>query len=176
MRMLASFGTAGLVTFCSAITWAADDQTLAAKSVQDPSLSETYAGFYKIVSAENDGKPIPQPRLESHVVRITQEMIVVLDAEENELYSCSYTLDRDAKPHRLDMESTGGPSVSVGRTAKGIITEGTNENDEPFVMLCYRMIGDEYPEEFRTRAQAEMNLFVLQPIPDPAGGEDDPRQ
>lgn len=175
MRMLSSLGTAVLLALCPAITLADDDQTLDDKTVKDPSLPETYVGFYKILSGENDGEPIPEERLESHVVRITEEMIVVLDAEEKELYSCKYTLDLDANPHRLEMESTGGPSESVGRTARGIITRGTNDKDEPFVMLCYRMVGDEYPEEFRTQAQSEMNLFVLQPIPDPADeGEDDP--
>ncbi|WP_152051075.1 hypothetical protein [Tautonia marina] len=174
MRMLSSLGTVLFLALSPALSWADDDRTLEAKSVQDPSLPKTYVGFYKILSGENDGKPLPQERLESHVVRITQEMIVVLDADENELYSCSYTLDLDAKPHRIDMESTGGPSVSVGQTAKGIMTQGTNERDEPFVMLCYRLVGDEYPEAFRTRAQSEMNLFVLQPIPDPSERKHDP--
>jgi uncharacterized protein (TIGR03067 family) len=175
MRMISSLATALLVTLCPALSWADDDdQTLEAKAVQDPSAPKTYVGFYEIASAESDGDPVPQERIESHVVRITQDMVVVLDAEENELYSCTYTLDLDAKPHRIDMKSTGGPSNAVGQTSKGIMTRGTNENDEPFVMLCYRLIGDDYPEEFRTRAQSETNLFVLHPIPDPAEGKDDP--
>ncbi|MEW4566536.1 hypothetical protein AB1L88_01585 [Tautonia sp. JC769] len=177
MRMISisSLAVALLVALCPASSTRADDgQALGDKPVQDPSSPKTYAGFYKIVSAERDGDPIPQERIASHVVRITQDMIVVLDAEENELYSCTYTLDLDARPHRIDMKSTGGPSDAVGQTSRGIMTRGTNENDEPFVMLCYNLIGDEYPEEFRTRAQSETNLFVLHPIPDPTEGKDDP--
>ena len=57
---------------------------------------------------------------------------------------------------------------TIGDTARGIIRKGTNDEGRPFVMLCYRTIGDDYPEDFTTRADSETNLFVLEPIPDPA--------
>jgi uncharacterized protein (TIGR03067 family) len=176
MRTTTRFGAALLaLALGPALAAQDDDPALGARSVTDPDKAETYVGFYKIVSGENDGEPIPEERIESHVVRITQEMIIVLDADENTLYSCTYELDEAADPDRLAMESTGGPADAVGQTAWGIITRGTNDEGEPFVMLCYRTVGDEYPEEFRTQAQSEMNLFVLEPIPDPSEGVVDPR-
>lgn len=153
-----------------------DDPALTAKSVEDPERSRMFVGLYAIMSGENNGDPIPEERLESHVVRITQEMIVVLDGEQNALYSCTYALKGGDTPQKLDMESTGGPADAVGQQARGIITRGTNDEGNPFVMLCYRTLGDSYPEEFTTEAQSETILFVLKPIPDPTevDAEDDP--
>lgn len=180
MNSITRLGTALVLALTPGLLTAAvsaqdtDDPALTAKSVEDPDLSRSFVGLYKITSGENSGEPIPKDRVESHVVRITQEMIVVLDADQNTLYSCTYKLTgtEEDNPRKLDMESTGGPADAVGQTARGIITRGTNDEGQPFVMLCYRTIGDSYPEEFKTRAQSETNLFVLEPLPDPT--EDEP--
>src|SRR5690606_3798628 len=151
-----------------------DDATLKARAVDDPSRPKTYVGFYRIASGENDGEPLPPEAVAGHVVRITDAMITVLDADENTLYACKYTLKpgEGDRPDRLDMETAGGPNPdAVGRTARGIIRTGNNDEGRPFVMLCYRTIGDDYPEEFGTRAETQTNLFVLEAIPDPAAAD-----
>jgi hypothetical protein len=152
-------------------------RSLTSKKVDDPSLPDTYVGFYRIVSGEDDGDPLPADRIGTHVVRITESIITVLDADENTLYACEYVLKptEGESPDRIDMENTGGPPETIGNTARGIIREGTNDEGRDFVMLCYRTIGDDYPEEFTTRAQSETNLFVLEPIPDPTRGGAEPR-
>ncbi|QDV37887.1 hypothetical protein [Tautonia plasticadhaerens] len=153
------------------------EEALTAKQVDDPGLPDTYVGFYKIVSGEDDGEPLPADRIGTHLVRITESLITVLDADENTLYACEYALKpaEGEKPDRLDMENTGGPPGTIGDTARGIIRKGTNDEGRPFVMLCYRTIGDDYPDDFTTRADSETNLFVLEPIPDPAKGGAEPK-
>jgi hypothetical protein len=154
-------------------------QGLTSKKVDDPTLPDSYVGFYRIVSGEDDGDPLPADQIGTHVVRITESVITVLDADENTLYACNYVLkpaeQEGESPDRLDMENVGGPPGTIGNEARGIIRKGTNDEGRDFVMLCYRTIGDDYPEEFTTRAQSETNLFVLEPIPDPARGGAAPR-
>lgn len=155
-----------------------DDPVLTAKPVDDPTLPNVYVGFYRIVSGENDGDPLPANRVADHVVRITESMIVVLDADENSLYACEYSLKpaEEDRPDRLDMKTAEETAAATPQTAKGILRKGVNEEGRPYVMLCYSMIGDEYPEEFETRTGSETNLFVLEPIPDTAKDKAEPRQ
>lgn len=168
MRFAIAFGC-GLIGLAGMIIppASADDQeaSLGSKAVDEAVEPDTFVGTYRIKSGADDGKAIPADRLDGSIVRITEEVITVLDRDENALYACTYELKPDHTPARLDMVSTGGPSAVEGRKARGIITEGTGER-EGLVLLCYRTVGEEYPEDFRPRAGLEENLFVLEPVED----------
>ncbi len=134
-----------------------------AQTVDDPEKPDTFAGSYRIRSGQKSGKVLPVERFEGQLVRITEDSIVVLDLEESVLYSCSYKLKTTTQPIQLEMVATGGPASSLGDKAKGIIRHGTGEQ-KGLVLLCYDLLGESYPDDFRTRAQSEENLFVLEPI------------
>ena len=172
--MSARFIGFGLLATLAAPALAFGQETEAPKQVEDAEAAP-FVGFYRIVSGENGGEVIPEDRVEGHAVRITEDSIAVLDADQKSIYVCTYMLgeepaEEDA-PRRIDMATEVGPNEDQAvAEAKGIIKAGTNDEGKPFVMLCYATLGDEYPEDFRTRAESEQNLFVLEPIED----RDDP--
>ena len=161
----------GLLAILAAPALAAGQQT-AIPGRAEAVESAPFVGFYRIVSGENGGEVIPEDRIEGHAVRITEDAITVLDADRKSIYACTYTLGEEptAKdaPQRIDMATEVDPDQEEQAVskAKGIIKAGTNDEGKPFVMLCYATVGDEYPEDFRTRAESEQNLFVLEPIED----------
>ena len=161
----------GLILALSTTVVAQDRATLTESRVDDPAKPDTYVGLYRIKSGEDGGEVLDVDRLKDHTVRITEDSIVVLDGDANQLYVCNYTLRPGHDPTRIDMVTVGGPEQARDQRAIGIIRRETEGENEGLVLLCYDALGAEYPEDFSTRSESEENLFVLEPIPDPEKGE-----
>src|SRR5690606_19384138 len=84
------------------------DETTAKKSSDKASAcqAETFAGTYRIVSGEMDGKPIPKDKMHHVKAVITKESIVTYDGDDNEVYAATYTLQPAEKACHLFMKTT----------------------------------------------------------------------
>lgn len=109
-------------------------------------------GTYTIVSGEEGGEPIPEPRIKGSVVKFTADKITGTDKDRKEFFAATYKLDTSKTPHRIMMKSS---------TPKESETTGLIEKKAETVRIIYALPGGEEPTEFKTKEKQQM--FVLKP-------------
>ena len=109
-------------------------------------------GTYTIVSGEEGGEPIPEPRIKGSVVKFTADKITGTDKDRKEFFAATYKLDTSKTPHRIVMKST---------TPKESETTGLVEKKGETLRIIYALPGGEEPTEFKTKEKQQM--FVLKP-------------
>jgi uncharacterized protein (TIGR03067 family) len=117
-------------------------------------------GTYTIVSGEEGGEPIPEPRIQGSVVKFAADKITATDKDKKEFFAATYKVDTSKTPYRIKMKST---------TPKEAETTGLIEKKGETVRIIYALPGGEEPTEFKTKEKQQM--FVLKPAP----GKPDPK-
>jgi uncharacterized protein (TIGR03067 family) len=116
-------------------------------------------GSYRIVGAEQDGQAVPPERFKDHQVRITKETIVVVDADQKDIYTAKYRLNVEKKPYGLSMTTTGTPTGVDGTTATGAL-----DHQGDTVKLIYASANGTPPTTLKTAPNSKQNLFILEKI------------
>jgi uncharacterized protein (TIGR03067 family) len=148
-----------MIAFTLSLFFAAQNPPDAPKDVA--AITAALEGSYRILGGEQDGKSIPAERLKDHRVRITKETIVVVDADQKDIYTAKYRLNVEKKPYGLAMTTTGTPTGTDGTTATGILDcEGDT------VKLIYAPQGGTPPTQLKTSPNTMQNMFVLENIRD----------
>jgi uncharacterized protein (TIGR03067 family) len=117
-------------------------------------------GTYTIVSGEEGGELIPEPRIKGAIVKFTADKITATDKDKKEFFAAIYKMDTGKTPYRIMMKST---------TPKEAETTGLIEKKGETVRVIYALPGGEEPTEFKTKEKQQM--FVLKPAP----GKPDPK-
>lgn len=112
-------------------------------------------GTYKIVSGETDGTPAGADKIEQNVVRITQDQMIGVDKEANQVFVAKYEIVNDQEPFKLTMKSKA-PDGKVMQTAGMAKVEGDK------LQIIYSLPGGPEPSEFKT--QKGQHMFVMQKI------------
>jgi uncharacterized protein (TIGR03067 family) len=129
---------AGLMLSLQAVETTA---TATAKSRLTPA---DLVGGYTIVSGEKFGLKEPVERIKGSTARFTEDRIVVMDKDKNEVYGASYKLEQAEKCCRIVM--TSKLADKEGEVARGLI-----EKDGDTIRLIYALPGGAEPTEFKTR-------------------------
>jgi uncharacterized protein (TIGR03067 family) len=134
---------------------AADDKTKA-----DVKLS----GTYTIVSGEEEGKAVPNDRLEGSVVVFTETTIMGTDKAKKEFFSATYTLDTAKTPWVINMTSAAPADNKKKDTddkkpAEKLSAAGLIKVDGETVTIIYALPGGKAPTEFKTGDKQQM--FVM---------------
>ena len=122
-----------MVLMCLAVpvTAAVDDESAA------------LVGVYTITSGEKFGVVEPKDKIQGDVVRFSQDRVVVIDKNSNEIYGSTYKLDASTKPWKITMTSKLADKEDV-------VSNGLIEKDGDTVKLIYALPGGETPTSFKT--------------------------
>lgn len=114
-------------------------------------------GSWTIVSGVNQGRAVAADSLQGSRVLFGENTVVVLDAEQNELYKAAYKLSGDKPPFKIDMttelpnqEPTQGP--------------GLVEFHDAGLRLCYALPGGQRPTKFESGPGSKLMLFEMNRI------------
>lgn len=107
-------------------------------------------GTYTIVAGEEDGKPIPGPRLDGAIVVFTDDTVAGTDKDKQVFFSSKYKLDAAKKPWAIHMKT---------KEPKEAESHGLVKMDGDTVTIIYAMPGGEKPTEFKTKENQHM--FVM---------------
>lgn len=133
---------------------AADD-----KAKADVKLS----GTYTIVSGEEEGKAVPNDRLDGSVVVFTETTIMGTDKAKKEFFAATYTLDTGKTPWVINMTSTAPAKdkkdTDDKKAAEKLSTTGLIKVDGDTVTIIYALPGGKSPTEFKTGDKQQ--LFVM---------------
>jgi uncharacterized protein (TIGR03067 family) len=115
------------------------------------------------VSGEEDGKAIPNDRLEGSVVVFTETTVMGSDKAKKEFFSATYTLDTSKTPWVIHMTS-GSPAdkkkdTDDKKAAEKMSADGLIKVDGERVTIIYALPGGKAPTEFKTGDKQQM--FVM---------------
>jgi uncharacterized protein (TIGR03067 family) len=113
-----------------------------------------FVGSWVVVSGEKEGEKEPPERIKGTKVRITRDMITVIDNKDKQVYAMKYKVDLEKRPHPITMTVLAGSQK--GETAKGII-----QLQGEALKLCYASRGGPAPKEFATKKGVHHILFVM---------------
>lgn len=114
-------------------------------------------GVYDIVSGEKYGVEEPEDRIEGSTVRFTEDRVVVVDKEENEVYGATYKLEPgDLESHE---KATVIKMVSKLAEAEDEVSYGLIDKKDDKVRLIYALPGAMRPSDFKTKDKQLM--FVM---------------
>ncbi len=116
----------------------------------DKAAAAKLEGGYTIVAGEENGEPVPGPRIQGALVRFTAEEVIGTDKDKKQIFVAKYTLDTSSKPWKISMTST---APKEGK-AVGLVEKNGDE-----IKLIYNLPGGEPPTQFKTKPNQQM--FVL---------------
>ena len=111
-------------------------------------------GGYTIVAGEKFGLKEPEERIKGSIVRFTEDRVVVLDKDKNEVYGATYRLEPSEGQGPCRITMTSKLASKEGEVAKGLIEKHGDE-----VRLIYALPGGPEPTEFKTKDK--QLLFVM---------------
>jgi len=111
-------------------------------------------GVYDIVAGEKYGVEEPKDRIEGSTVRFTEDRVVVMDKEEEEVYGATYNLEESR-----DDGATVIKMVSKLAEAEDEVSYGLIDKKDDQVRLIYALPGAMRPSDFKTKDKQLM--FVL---------------
>lgn len=123
-------------------------------SADEKKAAAKLEGKYMIVSGEEDGKPVPDNRVEGAIVRFTPKEIVSTNKDKTEVFAATYTLDTTKKPWAIKMKSTKPKEGD----ATGLIKQ---EGDT--LTLVYSLPDVPAPTGFKTKEKGQ-HLFVMKKL------------
>lgn len=160
--MKAATPTIGLTLFALACTALFAEDTSPQKVGRDqPVTPAMLSGTYTITSAQKGDDKTPADKLEGCVVTFTENTIVAVDRDKNEMYAATYKLDNSHSPAAIKM-------VSTVAAAKGAKANGLIQRDGNTVMLIYAVAEEgDMPTKFE--AGKGQRLMTLKKIQETAG-------
>lgn len=111
-------------------------------------------GSWTIASGVNQGRNIAADQLKGSRVIFGENTIVVLDAEQKELYKAAFKLSGDKSPFKIDM-TTELPNQAPTQ-APGLI-----EFHDGGARLCYALPGGQRPTKLESREGSKHMLFGM---------------
>lgn len=127
-----------------------------ADGADDALKPKDLVGFYDIIAGEKYGVEDPKENYEGSTARFTEDRVVVVDKEDNEVYGASYTLEAGDKGEH------GGTVIKmVSKLAQneGQISYGLIDKKDDRVRLIYALPGAMRPSDFKTKDKQLM--FVM---------------
>lgn len=115
-------------------------------------------GGYTIVSAERDGKAIPEVETKELVVRFTRHEMLGTGKNRKSLYGAEYKLDTTKTPWKIDMKTTPPEKPFLTREVlkEPVTATGLVKKEGGTITLIYALPGGEAPTEFKTKAKQQM--------------------
>lgn len=115
-------------------------------------------GGYTVVSAERDGKAIPEADLKGLIVRFTRHDMLGTGKNLKNLYGASYTLDTTKTPWKIDMKTTPPekPFLTKEVLKEPVTATGLVKKEGGVITLIYTLPGGEVPTEFKTKEKQQM--------------------
>ena len=145
MRAAIGFGLVAVAVAMTAPAWGQDEG-----KEQDKRL-----GTYEYVSGKSGEGEIPKDQLKG-TVKVTKDMILLLDEEGKESFAISYKISGEEEPFKIDMKIERSVfEDAVGSTAKGL---GKHDGQQATLIYEYGENPD-YPDDFEPEGQ--QHLFVL---------------
>ncbi|EMI54425.1 signal peptide protein [Rhodopirellula sallentina SM41] len=118
------------------------------------SVMEKLQGVWNVTRGVSQGEDIPKKDLKGTKMKIEDNVIVTYDADENEKYRASFSINSSVQPIAIDMETkTKGmpPMKSLGIVK---LSEGNG------LKLCYALPGVDRPAKFQSK-EGEMTMLFM---------------
>lgn len=157
--MKAAVPTIALTLFaliCTAL-FAAEPQVKEKVGRDQPLTTAMLAGTYTIEASQKGDEKTPAGKLEGTVVTFTENTIVAVDRDKNEMYAATFKLDNSTTPAKIHM-------ISTAPDAKGARADGLIHREGNIVKLIYAMPDEaDMPSKFEpAKGQRMMTLKKIQ--------------
>ncbi|MFG0288193.1 MAG: TIGR03067 domain-containing protein [Rhodopirellula sp. JB044] len=122
------------------------------------SVMKKLQGVWNVTRGVSQGEDIPKEDLEGTKMKIEDNVIVTYDADENEKYRATFSIDSDVDPIAIDMktETKGMPPMKSLGIVK--LSEG-NELE-----ICYALPGIDRPAKFQSKEGEMTMLFIAKKV------------
>lgn len=118
----------------------------------DPTTDSNFVGTYTVVSAERDGKSMPDDRTVGMVFTFEKDRVKGVDKDKKEFVDATYTIETASRPWVIRFKST---------LPKATETTGLIEKNKETVKLIYALPDGAAPSEFKTKPRQLMVTLRL---------------
>lgn len=112
-----------------------------------PSDDANFVGTYTVVSAERDGKSLPDDRTVGMVFTFEKDRVKGVDKDKKEFLDATYTIETASRPWVIRFKAT---------LPKATESTGLIEKDKETVRLIYALPDGATPGEFKTKPRQLM--------------------
>jgi uncharacterized protein (TIGR03067 family) len=157
MKTILSTISLGLFALLCTAMFAAEPVTENKVGRDQPLTAAMLAGTYTIESSQKGDEKTPADKLDGTVVTFSENTIVAVDRDKNELYAATFKLENSQTPAKIKM-------ISTNPEHKGAEANGLIHRDGALVKLIYVMPDEgDMPSKFEPgKGQRMLTLKKIQ--------------